>query len=101
VRLKARQTEGWPSGIACIARGKRTTKKAAHACDERFCVRLEARQTEGWPSGLRRTPGKCVCGKPYREFESRLLRHSKIILLIISIAYDFSQPFNLQIDLQV
>ena len=23
----------------------------------------------------RRTPGKCVCGKPYREFESRLLRH--------------------------
>src|SRR6185312_4415999 len=31
---------------------------------------------EGWPSGLRRTPGKCVCGKPYRGFESRPFRQS-------------------------
>jgi hypothetical protein len=30
---------------------------------------------EGWPSGRRRTPGKCVYGKPYRGFESRPLRH--------------------------
>ena len=30
---------------------------------------------EGWPSGLRRTPGKCVYGKPYRGFESLSLRH--------------------------
>jgi hypothetical protein len=33
------------------------------------------REPEGWPSGRRRTPGKCVCGKPYRGFESRPLRH--------------------------
>ena len=33
------------------------------------------RETEGWPSGRRRTPGKCVYGKPYRGFESRPLRH--------------------------
>ena len=32
------------------------------------------RETEGWPSGRRRTPGKCVYGKPYRGFESRPLR---------------------------
>ncbi len=31
------------------------------------------RETEGWPSGRRRTPGKCVYGKPYRGFESRPL----------------------------
>jgi putative endonuclease len=29
---------------------------------------------EGCPSGRRSTPGKCVCGKPYREFESLPLR---------------------------
>ena len=33
------------------------------------------RALEGWPSGRRRTPGKCVYGKPYRGFESRPLRH--------------------------
>ena len=33
------------------------------------------RPLEGWPSGRRRTPGKCVYGKPYRGFESRPLRH--------------------------
>ena len=27
-------------------------------------------QTEGCPSGWRSTPGKCVYGQPYREFES-------------------------------
>ena len=35
----------------------------------------EAR-AEGWPSGRRRTPGKCVYGKPYRGFESRPLRQA-------------------------
>ena len=36
------------------------------------------REPEGWPSGRRRTPGKCVCGKPYRGFESRPLRQKPI-----------------------
>src|SRR6056297_3319843 len=30
---------------------------------------------ERWPSGRRRTPGKCVGGKPSRGFESLSLRH--------------------------
>ena len=29
---------------------------------------------DGWPSGLRRTPGKRVCVKAYREFESHSIR---------------------------
>jgi hypothetical protein len=29
---------------------------------------------DGWPSGLRRTPGKCVYVKAYREFESHPVR---------------------------
>src|SRR6056297_306011 len=33
------------------------------------------RATERWPSGRRRTPGKCVGGKPSRGFESLSLRH--------------------------
>ncbi len=32
---------------------------------------------EGWPSGLRRTPGKCVNGKLFREFKSHPLRQFK------------------------
>ena len=36
------------------------------------------REPEGWPSGRRRTPGKCVCGKPYRGFESRPLRQPPV-----------------------
>ena len=36
------------------------------------------RTTERWPSGRRRTPGKCVGGKPPRGFESRSLRHLHI-----------------------
>ena len=32
-------------------------------------------QVERWPSGRRRTPGKCVGGKPSRGFESLPLRH--------------------------
>ncbi len=31
---------------------------------------------EGWPSGLRRTPGKCVYVRAYREFESLPLLHT-------------------------
>src|SRR6056297_2989288 len=31
--------------------------------------------SERWPSGRRRTPGKCVGGKPSRGFESLPLRH--------------------------
>ena len=31
--------------------------------------------SERWPSGRRRTPGKCVGGKPSPGFESLSLRH--------------------------
>ena len=36
---------------------------------------LSGRDPERWPSGRRRTPGKCVGGKPSRGFESLSLRH--------------------------
>ena len=39
------------------------------------------RRTDSWPSGRRRTPGKCVGGKPSRGFESLTVRHpdSKLV----------------------
>ncbi len=36
------------------------------------------RRTERWPSGRRRTPGKCVGGRPSPGFESLSLRHQPI-----------------------
>ena len=51
-------------------------------------MRLNAPTTEGWPSGLRRTPGKCVYGKPYRGFESRLLRQSQKTITNQQVRYD-------------
>ena len=38
------------------------------------------RLTERWPSGRRRTPGKCVGGKPSPGFESLSLRHPPLYL---------------------
>jgi hypothetical protein len=35
---------------------------------------------DGWPSGLRRTPGKRVYVKAYREFESRPIRQPRLTL---------------------
>ena len=41
----------------------------------RVCTgRVLRRPLDGWPSGLRRTPGKRVCVKAYREFESHSIR---------------------------
>ena len=37
------------------------------------------RPTERWPSGRRRTPGKCVDGRPSPGFESLSLRHIQIL----------------------
>src|SRR6056297_3306286 len=37
---------------------------------------------ERWPSGRRRTPGKCVGGKPSRGFESLPLRHYRPFELV-------------------
>src|SRR5215213_9430190 len=34
----------------------------------------ERHDLDRWPSGLRRTPGKCVYVKAYREFESHPIR---------------------------
>ena len=39
------------------------------------CNPSHIRPTERWPSGRRRTPGKCVGGKPSPGFESLSLRH--------------------------
>ena len=41
------------------------------------CAAASVRQhdLDRWPSGLRRTPGKCVYVKAYREFESHPIRH--------------------------
>ena len=53
-------------------------RRPVDPCDEHLhpCATV-ARQpgTERWPSGRRRTPGKCVGGKPSRGFESLSLRH--------------------------
>jgi hypothetical protein len=45
-----------------------------------------------WPSGLRRTPGKCVYVKAYREFESHPIRVELTIPLRLSGATGFSLP---------
>jgi hypothetical protein len=37
------------------------------------------RTTDRWPSGRRRTPGKCVGGRPSPGFESLSVRHVNII----------------------
>ena len=37
-------------------------------------IRGTTHDLDRWPSGLRRTPGKCVYVKAYREFESHPIR---------------------------
>jgi hypothetical protein len=62
-------------GRAAIA-PRAACARAARGAMRLACVLFMKPKTEGWPSGRRRTPGKCVYGKPYRGFESRPLRHS-------------------------
>ncbi len=62
------------------ARAPPDTRRVAADMARRCCARpppvLLSAPLEGWPSGRRRTPGKCVYGRPYRGFESLSLRHN-------------------------
>jgi hypothetical protein len=62
--------------IAC-ARAAHSAKRVAFVLPSRC-------KPEGWPSGRRRTPGKCVYGKPYRGFESRPLRQNPMEIVAFS-----------------
>ena len=78
VRLRRLRT---PSLGAAFAAGFALSARATAACARALAGAIASRSLlwcsalEGWPSGRRRTPGKCVYGKPYRGFESRPLRH--------------------------
>jgi subfamily B ATP-binding cassette protein MsbA len=72
--LDAESESAVQTALARLAPG-RTTLVIAHRLST---VRHADRITERWPSGRRRTPGKCVGGKPSPGFESLSLRHSEI-----------------------
>ncbi len=61
-QVKHFQREDWDVFLATYGLGRRA-------------VVLHSAPRERWPSGRRRTPGKCVGGKPSRGFESLSLRH--------------------------
>ena len=77
---RPRSSSGWIVQPPCAPLSAHGPRRGLHARRGRcYAPRLRPfsskHETEGWPSGRRRTPGKCVYGKPYRGFESRPLRH--------------------------
>lgn len=81
--VKARRRCVWVQRAGWMDhRQGRSLSPVGNACKLRFigpCKSLfngsKNPGTERWPSGRRRTPGKCVGGKPSPGFESLSLRH--------------------------
>ena len=63
------------SSCVCVHQVKKLLKILSQGACHCYQSRAKPRTTDRWPSGRRRTPGKCVGGRPSPGFESLSVRH--------------------------
>ena len=78
----------WPLLSKCLFRSffynyHDKINSRGYALAQSCAVRLKRDPTDRWPSGRRRTPGKCVGGRPSPGFESLSVRQPPLLLICI------------------